>query len=145
MTSNLLANETMEAIGAVLTRSLGGAIMKIAEVRRFALSLPEVTEEPHFHFSSFRIRGRIFATVPPGGSRLHVLVGETERDLMLAVAPRAYDKLWWGKKVVGLGVTLSRPGARDVAELLHSAWHRRAPRSVVRAHPVPPRRRGEKR
>ena len=34
--------------------------MKTAQVRRFALSLPAVTEEPHFHYSSFRIRGKIF-------------------------------------------------------------------------------------
>jgi hypothetical protein len=44
---------------------------ELAEARRFALSLPEVTEEPHFDMSSFRVRGKIFVTVPPDGTRLH--------------------------------------------------------------------------
>ena len=48
------------------------AAMKLAEARRHALSLPEATEAPHFHFTSFRVRGKIFATAPPDGEYLHV-------------------------------------------------------------------------
>jgi hypothetical protein len=33
--------------------------MRIDTVRRFALSLPETTEEPHFDKSSFRVRGKM--------------------------------------------------------------------------------------
>ena len=51
--------------------------MELREARRFALSLPEATEEPHFDKASFRVRGRIFATVPPDGQHLHVLVDAT--------------------------------------------------------------------
>jgi hypothetical protein len=52
--------------------------MKIAQVREFALSLPEVTEEPHFDYSSFRVRKKIFVTVPLEEDRIHVFVtGET--------------------------------------------------------------------
>lgn len=108
--------------------------MRIGAVRRFALSLPDVTEEPHFEKSSFRVKGKIFATVPPGGRCLHVFVDEGERDLMVSVAPKTYEKLWWGKKVVGLRVTLSLAKSQDVKELLHSAWERKAPRSAVRSH-----------
>jgi hypothetical protein len=34
--------------------------MTLSQVRRFALSLPETTEEPHFDRTSFRVRGKIF-------------------------------------------------------------------------------------
>jgi hypothetical protein len=39
--------------------------MNARDARRMALELPEVTEEPHFHLVSFRVHGKIFATLPP--------------------------------------------------------------------------------
>lgn len=35
-------------------------MIRLAEVRRFALALPEATEAPHFDYASFRVRGKIF-------------------------------------------------------------------------------------
>ena len=43
-----------------------GTMGGFERVREFALSLPGATEEPHFDMSSFRVQGKIFATVPPG-------------------------------------------------------------------------------
>ena len=106
--------------------------MKIAEARRYALTLPEVTEEPHFHLSSFRVRGKIFATVPPDEEHLHIFVDEQERELAIAVNPRACEKLWWGKQVAGLRVILPKAKAADVKDLLHSAWRRKAPKSLAK-------------
>ena len=106
--------------------------MNVSEIRRFALSLPEVTEEPHHHFSSFRVRGKIFTTVPPDESHVHVFVDDAERERMTATAPEAYEKLWWGKKVVGLRVTVSKANAADVEELLRSAWLRKASAALIR-------------
>jgi hypothetical protein len=50
----------------------------LAETRRLALSLPEVTEQPHFDMASFRVRGKTFVTVPPEGTLLHVFVDPLE-------------------------------------------------------------------
>jgi hypothetical protein len=107
--------------------------MKIATVRRYALSLPGVTEEPHFDKSSFRVAGRIFATVPPGARYLHVFVNADQRDRMVAAAPDTYDRLWWGKKVVGLRVALLHARAEDVKELLQSAWQQKTPKGLTRS------------
>ena len=49
-------------------------MIKLAEVRRFALSLPVAAEAPHFNLASFGMRGKIFATVPPEGEDLHAVV-----------------------------------------------------------------------
>jgi hypothetical protein len=46
--------------------------MKLIDARRLAMSLPPVTEEPHFTYTSFRVKGKIFATAPPDGEHLHV-------------------------------------------------------------------------
>lgn len=105
--------------------------MKMRDVRRLALSFAEVTEEPHFESSSFRIGGKIFATLPPDGAHLHVFVDEPQRGLMVAVDPDAYEALWWGKKVVGLRVKVSVARSGDVEELLHAAWKRRAPKRLL--------------
>ena len=61
--------------------------MRLDTARRFALSLPETSEEPHFEKSSFRVRGKIFATVPLGGKHLNVHVDAERRPARTAHAP----------------------------------------------------------
>jgi len=107
--------------------------MKLAEVRRFALSLPEATEEPHFDLASFRVKGKIFATVPPEEKHLHVFVDGPVLDVLPAAQPKAYEKLFWGKRLAGLRVTLAAAKPADVEELLRSAWRRRAPKKLAAA------------
>jgi hypothetical protein len=107
--------------------------MKLAAVRRFALSLPEATEEPHFDLASFRVKGKIFATVPPEEKNLHVFVDGAVLDVLPAAQPKAYEKLFWGKRLAGLRVTLAAAKSVDVEELLRSAWRRRAPKKLAAA------------
>jgi len=105
--------------------------MKLAEVRRCAIGLPEVTEEPHHHFSSFRVRGKIFVTVPPEQEHIHVFVDEEARERALALYPNFVEKLFWGGKVCGIRIQLAsaKPGA--VRDLIRSAWAAKAPKSLV--------------
>jgi len=107
--------------------------MKLDQVRRFALSLPGVTEEPHFEYTSFRIRGKIIATAPPDGEHLHVFVADQVRDLALATEPAFLEKLLWGDKVRGLRVLLAKAKPRVVNELVREAWVCRAPKALVAA------------
>lgn len=94
--------------------------------RRFALSLPESAEAPHHELSSFRVRGKIFATVPSHGKHLHVFVDEQQREPLVAAEPAIFEKLWWGAKVVGVRVVLAKADPTAVAALLYSAWCRKA-------------------
>lgn len=105
--------------------------LKLAQVRRFALSLPEANEEPHFESSSFRIRGKIFATVPPGEKHIHVFVGDDERERALILHPEFVEKLFWGGKVVGLRVHLGAASPSVVTGLVRKAWERKAPKSLA--------------
>jgi hypothetical protein len=106
-------------------------MVTLAQVRRFALALPEATEEPHFDLSSFRVRGKIFATVPPDGEHLHVFVDEQEIAASVAEHPAAFEPLLWGQRTRGLRVRLAAAPERRVQELLEEAWRRRAPGRVV--------------
>ena len=106
--------------------------MKLEAARRIALALPEAAEAPHFDLTSFRVRGKIFATSPPGGEFLHVFVDEGERERALELHPEFVEKLWWGKKVAGLRVTLAKAPAGVVKALLESAWRRKAPKALAK-------------
>ncbi len=106
--------------------------MKLATVRQYALSLPEVTEQPHFRFGSYRVRGRIFVTIPPGESHIHVFVAELEREQALAIHPEFAEKLFWGGKVVGLRVALAAAPAAAVKRLVLQAWTNKAPKDLRR-------------
>ena len=106
--------------------------MKLAQVRKLALSLPEVTEEPHFQFSSFRVRGKIFVTVPPDGKHIHVFVGDQQREPALAMHPEYLSKLTWGGKVVGLRAELGPADAGVIGELVRHAWKAKAPKSLAK-------------
>ena len=96
--------------------------MKAEAVRKFALSLPDATEEPHFHFTSFRIGGKIFATMPPGGALLHVFVPEEERQVAASARPDLCEVLHWGKRVVGLKIELGKAEENFVIDLLQAAY-----------------------
>jgi hypothetical protein len=100
-----------------------------------ALELPDVTEEPHFHLASFRVNGKIFATLAPDGSFLNVFVDDMNRELMVAVDPKTYETLHWGKRVAGLHVRLPAAKSRDVKQLLRAAWQRKAPKGLLRSLP----------
>jgi len=102
--------------------------------RRFALSLPGSTEEPHHEMSSYRVGGKIFATVTPDGQYLHVFVTEPEISASVAEDPGAFQPLVWGKAVRGVRVRLAVAPQERVAELLAEAWRRRAPRRLVAEH-----------
>ena len=108
--------------------------MNVKQVRRLALALPEVSEEPHFHLASFRVKGKVFATLAPDGSYLNVFVEDAQREMMTAVDPKAYETLWWGKKMPYLHVHLAAAKLRDVAGLLRSAWERKAPKKLRAQH-----------
>jgi hypothetical protein len=104
--------------------------MKLAQIETFARSLPEVTQAPHHHFDSFRVRGKIFVTVPPGGEFIHVFVPEPERETALALHPDWVEKLLWGGKVVGLRISLVRAKPSAAKALVHQAWRSKAPAAL---------------
>ena len=105
--------------------------MKLDRVRRFALSLPEAVEAPHFDYASFRVAGKIFATVPPDQAHVHVFVGEEQREPALALHSAFVEKLPWGSKIVGLRIALAKAQPGVVEALLRQAWATKAPKRLL--------------
>jgi hypothetical protein len=105
--------------------------MQLDEARAVALDFPEATEAPHHESTSFRVRGKIFATAPPTGDRLHVFVDESETKASVAEDPVAFEELWWGAKLSGVRVNLADADPSRVAELLEESYRRRAPKRLL--------------
>jgi hypothetical protein len=110
--------------------------VSLATVRRLALGLPESAEAPHHDMTSFRVAGKIFATVPPEGDRIHVFVTEDVVAAYRAEFPDAVEELWWGNKLSGCRVLLRKTERAVVRELLTESWRRRAPKRVLAAYPA---------
>ena len=110
--------------------------MRLETARKFALSLPETTEAPHFDKSSFRVKGKTFATVPVGGKLLHVNVEVDEGQALVEEMPEAFEAITWGKqtKTDWIRVHLAKADRAIVQELLEDAWRRKAPKRVLDAY-----------
>jgi len=95
------------------------------DVRRLALDLPDVVEQPHHGFPSFRTgpRRRIFATLPTDAI-LRVML-EPESIRQAAARWRWCREGWWGKTLATVEVVLADADAEGVIELLDEA-HARA-------------------
>jgi hypothetical protein len=104
--------------------------VSVAVVRRLALELPESTEAPHHDMTSFRVAGKIFATIPPDGRRLHVFLPDDEVAAYLAEFPTAVEELWWGKRLRGCRVVLRQADRALVRELLAESWRHKAPKGL---------------
>ena len=93
------------------------------QLRALALALPGVTEADHHGRASFRVEGKVVATVPEEGA-VNVMVGEDEARALAEEHPGSCELLWWGRRLSGVRVELSRAPPEIVAELLQEAWHR---------------------
>jgi len=91
------------------------------DVRGLALALDGTVEQPHHQRTSFRVDGRIFATMDDLGVNV-LLDEEPARE---AATDPGVELLWWGRKLSGVRVLLTNADRDVVAELLDDAWRRR--------------------
>jgi hypothetical protein len=107
-------------------------MIPIRDVRALALSLPEACEQDHHGIPSFRVRDKIFATVP-GSEHVRVMVDEGEIRAAVAENPEACEEFWWGSKLACVVVDLRVVQRELLAELLAEGWRRKAPRRLAHA------------
>jgi hypothetical protein len=101
------------------------------EARSLALSLPEAVELGHHGRPSFRVGGKIFATLW-SEARMNVMLDEGGILTAVARAPDACEEVWWGKRLTAVGVTLARTDHTFLRELLTDAWEQKAPKRLLR-------------
>jgi hypothetical protein len=101
-----------------------------AQARRIALALPEAVEQDHHGRPSFRVDGRIFATLWDE-HRMNVMLDEGGIRTAVESAPDICAPISWGKRLVAVAVTLSAVDAPFLGELLADAWEGKAPRRLL--------------
>jgi hypothetical protein len=109
-------------------------MVTIETLREISLSFPEVTEEPHFEKTSFRVKKKIFATYDAAANRACVKLSEIDQDVFssidrLAIFPVANK---WGKQGWTL-IELSRVNSDVFLDALKTAYCEVAPKKLVEA------------
>ena len=105
-------------------------MIHVRDVRAIALALPATTEEDHHGRPSFRVGGRIFATLPDG-EHLNLMIDPIDVDGVVRHAPTVAEPLLWGKEVRGVRIHMHVAPRELVQTLMQAAWRRRAPRSLL--------------
>lgn len=105
--------------------------MTPAQVRAYALTLPDAGEEPQLTGSFFRVRGRIFATIPPARRHVHVFLPPEECERAVSAHPGNAERLVWSGEVVGVSVRLDEAVPRFVERLMAQAWARDVGRHLL--------------
>jgi hypothetical protein len=103
------------------------------DVRAIALGFAEAVEAGHHGRPSFRVRGKIFATLWTP-TALNVITGEDEIAAATQEAPDSCTPFLWGGVPKAVQVDLTTATREVVEPLLAEAWARKAPRAVRRAH-----------
>jgi hypothetical protein len=101
------------------------------DIRAVALSLPEAVEQPHFEKTSFRVRGKIFATVTPDGARLWLKLPEEIKATLKESDPAAILPLPGACDRGGSTlIEVARMDAAKLADLVRLAWRQVAPKRL---------------
>lgn len=107
------------------------------DIRRLALSLPQAEEHPHFDRPSFRIAGKIFATLPPpaGPDDQRVVLLRIPPVLKEALAVSDADSMvslgnW--EKPNNMQVAIGRVDWDKLEGLVRLAWREAAPKKLLK-------------
>lgn len=112
------------------------------QVRKLALALPSASEQPHFDKASFRVNGKIFATLWEKERKAVLKLTRDEQDTFVQAMPDVFGITPWGLNG-WTSVELARVDAKLFEKLLRDAWSRVAPKKLVagaagpRSRPAP--------
>ena len=106
------------------------AVLSSDDARQLALGLPEAREQDHHGRPSFRVDGKIFATLWTPEA-LNVMADEELIAAAVEESPASCSKVFWGKRLSAVQFELALADPEQVERLLHAAWTSRAPRRLL--------------
>lgn len=111
-------------------------MITLADLRRYAMALPDVVEQPHFRLPAFRVADRLLAHLEKGDAHAIVCVGRAEAEQAAVERPDVYEEVSrnGGSIFVGLRVDLAQITEERMRELVEHAWRHRAPKRLVASY-----------
>jgi hypothetical protein len=94
------------------------------------MALPEAVEQDHHGRPSFRVAGRIFATLWDE-EHTNVMLDEDGIRTAAQAHPEVCEELRWGRRLAAVRVNLRRADAPLVSELYEDAWEGKAPKRLA--------------
>lgn len=105
------------------------------KLRTFALSLPATEEHHTWGHPTFRVRGRIFTSLPNHGGVVVVKATPADQEVLIAHGPETYSSAPNVGRYGWVEVQLRSVLADDLRDLATRAWASVAPRRLCEAHP----------
>ncbi|MFJ8545110.1 MmcQ/YjbR family DNA-binding protein [Streptomyces sp. NPDC093586] len=106
------------------------------DVRRIALSLPDTTEKTAWSMPTFRVAGKMFATLPEDETSMAVRCPKEERAELVLAEP---DKFWIAGHEAQFAWVRVRlavlDGEDELRDVLADSWRQAAPSRLLEAHP----------
>jgi hypothetical protein len=106
------------------------------DVRRIALSLPDTTEKIAWSMPTFRVAGKMFATLPEDETSIAVRCPKEERDELALAEP---EKFWIADHEAQFAWVRARLDALEdegeLRDILADSWRQAAPTRLLEAHP----------
>ena len=107
-------------------------MIMLADIRTYAMALPDVVEKPHFRLPGFRVADKLLVHLEKGDAHAIVCVGQQEAETAVVDEPDIYQEVWRnGRIFVGLRVDLTTVTKKRMRELIEHAWRNRAPKRLV--------------
>ena len=106
--------------------------MTVDEARRLALSLPEAVESAHMGHPDFRVRNKIFASLPDDMTRMVVKLKPEQQEIMCGAEPEVLVpvKGGWGRQG-WTSVMLATADETTMKSALLTAWRNVAPKKLA--------------
>lgn len=99
--------------------------------RRLAGALPEVEESDHWGKPSFRVKGKIFATLHVADRRAVLKLAEAERTMRCELQPEIFSPVKAWAHQGWTWVDLTRIQGADLEAALQLAWRAVAPKRLA--------------
>ena len=109
--------------------------MNADQFRRMALALPEAVEGAHMGHADFRLRGKIFASLGPGGDWAMVKLTPAGQQACVDEDEAAFEpfKGAWGRQGC-TKIHLAPANRTMVRDALRDAWRNVAPKRLRDEH-----------